>query len=64
MKVYIKERKNETHIMNNGMEASILEYRKYQDIDVKFSDNTIVKNKRYSDFKKGRINNPNYNPIK
>ena len=49
----------ETKIMNNGMKATIIHYEKATNIDIKFEDGTIVKNKRYSSFKTGNILNPN-----
>ena len=51
----------ETRIMNCGMNATIIEYRKYKDIDIQFEDGIIVKNKAYDSFKNGNINNPNFN---
>ncbi len=50
---------NETKIMNCGMSAIIIDYRKSSDIDVQFKDGTIVKNKQYSCFNRGTIENPN-----
>ena len=50
---------NETKIMHCGMSATIVDYRKSSDIDVKFEDGTIMKNKQYSSFKRGTIQNPN-----
>lgn len=50
---------NETKIMHCGMSATIVDYRKSSDIDVKFEDGTIIKNKQYSSFKCGTIQNPN-----
>ena len=49
----------ETRIMNNGQKAIIIKYKKYNDINIKFEDNTIVYHKTYNNFKKGRIRNPN-----
>lgn len=42
----------------NGLKMKIISYRSAQDIDIKFEDGTIVKNKRYQDFQKGTIKNP------
>ena len=39
---------------------TIIKYRKSEDIDIQFEDETIVKNKTYNNFKKGNIKNPNY----
>ena len=49
----------ETRMMNCGMEATIVRYGKYTDIDVCFEDGAMVKHKAYSAFKKGEIANPN-----
>ena len=49
----------ETRMMNCGMEATIIRYGKYADIDVRFEDGAMVKHKAYSAFKKGEIANPN-----
>lgn len=48
----------EKKMMNCGMEAEIIDYRTVHDIDIKFTDGTIVENKAYSAFKKGSIQNP------
>ena len=52
----------ETRMMNCKIEATIIRYRNAADIDVRFEDGTIVKNRTYSAFKKGNIVNPNFNP--
>lgn len=44
---------------NNGMNMKIVSYRGNSDIDVQFEDGTVVKNKRYQEFVKGSIRNPN-----
>lgn len=49
----------ETRVMNCGMEATIIRYGKYTDIDVCFEDGAMVKHKAYSAFKKGYIAHPN-----
>ena len=53
------DRLGETKMMNCGMEATIIRYGGVRDIDVRFKDGTVVKNRRYSAFKKGEITNPN-----
>ena len=55
-------RLGETRRMNCGMEATVIRYGGANDIDVRFEDGTIVKNRTYSAFKKGGIVNPNFNP--
>ena len=56
------DRLGETRMMNCGMEATIIRYRKAIDIDVRFEDGTVAEHKEYSKFKKGGIVNPNFNP--
>ena len=51
-------------IANNGQKMRIIEYRKAEDIDVQFEDGTIVKNRKFKEFEKGKILNPNYNHYK
>jgi len=58
------ERSKQSHLgeaktMNNGMKASIVAYRKSDDIDVLFEDGYLAMNKTYSHFKTGAIGNPN-----
>ena len=55
-------RLGKTRRMNCGMEATVIRYGGANDIDVRFEDGTIVKNRTYSAFKKGGIVNPNFNP--
>ena len=54
-KVSAKDRLGETNMMNCGMKATIIQYAKYADIDVRFEDGAIVEHKVYSAFKKGGI---------
>ena len=56
------DRVGETRVMNCGMEATIIRYGKYSDIDVRFEDGVIVEHKRYRAFENGNIANPNFNP--
>ena len=53
------DRLGETRMMNCGMEATIIRYGGATDIDVRFEDGTVVKNRWYGNFKKGTIANPN-----
>lgn len=53
------ERINQTNTANNGQLMTIIAYRKADDIDIMFEDKTIVYNKRYRNFLKGEIRNPN-----
>ena len=53
------DRLGETRMMNCGMDATIIRYGKYADIDVRFKDGTVVKHKAYNAFKEGKIANQN-----
>ena len=59
IKASAENRLGETRMMNCGMEATIIRYGRYDDIDVRFEDDTIIKHRRYGQFKKGEIANPN-----
>ena len=37
---------------------SIIRYNSVHDVDIEFEDGTIVKNRSYKNFKKGRISHP------
>ena len=52
-----KKRIGETNIANCGMKMTIIEYRNSMDIDVKFENGYISRNKSYANFKKGIILN-------
>ena len=52
-------RLGETRMMNCGMEATIIRYGNSKDIDVRFEDGAVAKNKTYKAFKKGEIANTN-----
>ena len=52
------ERIGETLTMNNGLAAIVIAYRTANDIDVRFEDGVVVKNKAYSSFKNGHIAHP------
>ena len=54
-----KARLGETRMMNCGMEAAIIRYGRCDDIDVRFEDGAVVKHRKYREFKKGEIANPN-----
>lgn len=56
-----KARLGQTNVMNNGIKATIIEYRKYNDIDVQFETGEIIKNTVYSCFQAGSISLPNTN---
>ena len=59
IKASAENRLGETRMMNCGTEATIIRYGKYSDIDVRFEDGTVAKNKTYRAFKKGEIANQN-----
>ena len=46
-------------MMHNGMYATVIAYRDYKDIDVRFDDGTIVTHTRRDQFNSGYIKNPN-----
>lgn len=55
-----QDRLGETAVSKTGQKMTIVEYNAAVDITVQFDDGTIVKHKRYKDFVKGLISNPNY----
>lgn len=64
---YPKEAKSskrigEKRMMNCGMMASIIAYRKFKDIDIQFADGTIKNHVSYKHFKVGNIAHPNREP--
>lgn len=48
----------EEHLQNCGMAAKIIDYKKSNDITIRFLDGTIVEHVEYSNFIHGKINNP------
>lgn len=50
----------ETITTKSGFTCSIIAYRSYNDIDVQFSDGSIVEHRNYGAFLKGEIGYPNY----
>jgi len=48
---------------NQNLLMTIIEYRNSQDIDVKFEDGYISKNKKYCHFLNGKIKNHQYNDV-
>ena len=55
IKTFTEVRLGETRMMNCGMEATIIRYGGATDIDVRFEDGAVAKNKAYGEFKKGGI---------
>ena len=55
-----KDRIGEENINNQGLKMKIIKYNGSLDIDIKFEDGTIIKNKTYDNFKKGNIKNLYY----
>lgn len=55
------ERINITSTMNNGLEATVIEYFNSCNCTVQFSDGVIVKNIAYRNFEKGSVGHPNIN---
>ena len=58
IKASAENRLGETRMMNCGMEATIIRYGGATDIDVRFEDGAVAKNKAYGEFKKGGIAHP------
>ena len=54
------DRIGEVKKANNGQKMTIIEYRNVLDIDIKFEDGTVVKNKQYWNFAAGAVENPNF----
>ena len=48
-------RLGKTRMMNCGMEATIIRYNTAKDIDIRFEDGAVAKDKTYRAFKKGEI---------
>ena len=57
--VDIRQKIGQTYKQRNGMEATCIDYRKADDIDVQFADSTIVKNRSWKAFINGDVRNPN-----
>ena len=51
----IAKHTNEVRTMNCGLKATIINYHDGNHIDIQFENNTIVYNKSYDSFKKGKI---------
>lgn len=56
-----KNRVGETILASNGLMATIIAYRSCKDIDVQFSDGTIIEHKFYHQFRAGHLHHPNIN---
>lgn len=57
-----KDRTGETRIMRCGMKATIIKYVNSHNITVQFQDGTVIENRFYGDFEKGKIEHPNNRP--
>ena len=55
IETFAEARLGETRMMNCGMEATIIRYGKYSDIDVRFEDGAVAEHKAYDQFKRGTI---------
>ena len=53
----MNNRLGEERLMNCGMKAKIIRYGNCEDMDIKFENGYIVKNRTYDAFKKGSIKN-------
>lgn len=56
----IHHRIGETNYAKNGMKMTIVGYRKFLDVDIRFEDGTVVYHKSYDSFKKGKIRYPSF----
>lgn len=56
----MKDRIGERYLATNGMEMEIIAYHGCLDVDVRFSDGTIVKHKQYSAVKAGQVAHPQH----
>lgn len=59
---WFKDVSGETAVATNGQKMTIINCQKSGDIDVQFEDGTIITHKKYNNFIKGNIANPNYKP--
>ncbi len=59
MKTSAENRLGETRMMNCGMKATIIRYGNAGDINIRFEDGVVAEHRRYGDFKRGSIVNPN-----
>lgn len=55
-----RHRIGETRTMNCGMQAKLICYHNYDDIDIEFEDGTIIEHKTITNFRLGNIDNPNF----
>ena len=53
-----KDRVGKTRVMKCGMKATIIRYGGATDIDVRFEDGAVAKNKAYGEFKRSNIAHP------
>lgn len=56
-------RKGEIKYNKQGEKMTVINYRKYEDIDIQFEDGTIAYKKHYKNFKNGDIKHPLKNSI-
>lgn len=54
-KVNKELRLGQENIANNGLKMKIIKYRSFDDIDVLFENNIVVRHRRYYNFQKGNI---------
>lgn len=51
-----------TKTAHNGMKMSIVNYKAYDDVTIRFEDGTTVYKKQYGQFLSGYVKNPNFKP--
>ena len=49
----------ETNQMRNGLQAKIIQYNGYYNVDIQFEDGVVVQHQRYEKFKSGEVPHPN-----
>jgi hypothetical protein len=59
----VEKRVGESYVDKNGQTVTITAYRNVKDIDVEFSDGTIVSHIYYNLFKTKRVHNPNIHSV-
>jgi hypothetical protein len=59
----MENRVGEKYMTNEGYEVEIIEYRNYKQCIVLLDNNLVIKNRWYSDIKKGKIKNPYHKSV-
>lgn len=59
----LTDKTNEVMLQNCGQYAKVIRYGNTDDIDIQFTDGTILNNKKYKAFKHGQYRNPKYHRV-